>query len=101
MHGGASTGPRTLEGRRRVGEATRRRWVEAVLDDGWGFASDGQRAAVVDLLNRLGSSRNATAKALGLTVHAVRRVLDGPPSRPEEIETLEARLGVEMITPWT
>jgi DNA invertase Pin-like site-specific DNA recombinase len=88
MHGGASTGPRTAEGRQRVGEATRRRWVEAVLEDGWRLATEGQRAAVVDLLNRLGGSRNATAKALGLTVHGVRRVLDRLPSRPDEADLL-------------
>lgn len=88
MHGGASTGPRTPEGRQRVGEATRRRWVEAVLEDGWSVATDRQRAAVVDLLNRLSGSRNATANALGLTVHGVRRVLERLPSRPEEIAAL-------------
>ena len=59
-----------------------------MLEDGWRVAADGQRAAVVDLLNRLGGSRNATANALGVTVHGVRRVLDRLPSRPEEADAL-------------
>ena len=46
MHGGSSTGPKTPEGRKRVGDATRRRYVEAALADGWVIASPKLRTYV-------------------------------------------------------
>ena len=90
MHGGGSTGPKTPEGRKRVGDATRRRYVEAALADGWVIASPKLRTYVEALKVALGGSQNATARELGLTWGAVRRVLTGLPSRPEEVAALEA-----------
>ncbi len=90
MHGGGSTGPKTLEGRKRVGDATRRRYVEAALADGWVMASEGARTYVKAAKVALGGSQNATARALGLSWSGVRRILAGLPSRPDEIEALEA-----------
>jgi hypothetical protein len=87
MHGGASTGPRTPEGRRRgrrrVGEATRARWVSWALANGWQLPSPAAREAVAAIKQTLGGSQHGTARALGVTVHDVRRVLRGMPGRPE------------------
>ncbi len=88
MHGGASTGPRTPEGRKRVGDATRARWVAGALADGWSVADPHIERAVRALLASNRNSRNRTAQDLDLTPHALRRVLAGLPSRPEEIEAL-------------
>lgn len=99
MHGGSSTGPKTPEGRRRVGEATRKRYVEAALEDGWVILGPEARAAVLGLLASLGNSRNATAKALGLTAHGLRRVLVGLPSRPEEADAVNLELGRRGMPP--
>lgn len=90
MHGGGSTGPKTLEGRKRVGDATRQRHVEAALADGWVIASPKLRTYVEAIKVALGGSQNATARTFGIAWGAVRRVLTGLPSRPEEIEALEA-----------
>lgn len=89
MHGGASTGPRTAEGRERVGRATRARWVAWALADGWAVVSTESRMDVMALLASKGGSRNATANALGLTASGLRRVLVGLPSRPEEVARVE------------
>jgi hypothetical protein len=90
MHGGASTGPRTPEGRARVGELALSRYVTAALADGWEFASPSCREAVIALKRSLGGSHNGTATALGVTGHAVRRVLVGLPSRYTELLQIES-----------
>jgi hypothetical protein len=83
MHGGKSTGPRTPEGRRRVGEAARARWVAYALANGWRLPSPAARQAVAAIKRSLGGSQHGTARALNVTVHDIRRVLAGLPSRPE------------------
>lgn len=88
MHGGKSTGPRTTEGRARVGAATRRRYVESALADGWVIVAPVVRDTVVRLLAALANSRNATATRLGIGRQGLRRVLDGLPSRPDEARHL-------------
>ena len=88
MHGGTSTGPKTPEGRRRVGDATRARWVAGAIADGWQVVPTPLRQAVELLLAKNHSSRNKTAGDLGITNKGLRRVLTGLPSRPEEVETL-------------
>lgn len=88
LHGGASTGPRTLKGRRRVGAATRQRYIKNAVADGWVMLEDLEREGVRRVLKHLHNSRNGTSKALGITVHGLRRILDGLPSRPEEAERL-------------
>ncbi len=85
MHGGASTGPRTPEGRKRLSELALARYIAAALADGWSFAPPEVNVAVVALKQSLGNSHNGTAKALGVTGHAVRRVLAGLPVPPEEL----------------
>lgn len=90
MHGGGSTGPKTLEGRKRVGDATRRRYVEAALADGWAIVSPAVRTRVAAIKVAQNGSQNATARVLGITWSGVRRILAGLPSRPDEIEALEA-----------
>jgi hypothetical protein len=85
MHGGASTGPRTPEGRKRLSELALARYFAAALADGWSFASPEVTDAVVALMGSLGGSQNGTAKALGVRWHAVRRVLSGLPVPPEEL----------------
>lgn len=90
MHGGGSTGPKTPEGRKRVGDATRQRYVEAALVDGWVIASPSVRTQVAAIKVAQNGSQNATARVLGLSWSGVRRILAGLPSRPDEIETLEA-----------
>ena len=91
LHGGASTGPRTVEGRRRIGDAARARYVRAALAEGWVFPTDELRAWVRRLKAAFDGSQNATARALGITWHGVRRVLVGLPVRRDESETLERR----------
>lgn len=88
LHGGESTGPCTAEGRRRISEAMRARYIKAALADGWVLPSDALRARVNVLKAALNGSHNATAQALGLTWHGVRRVLSGLPMRPEEASRL-------------
>jgi hypothetical protein len=88
MHGGASTGPRTAEGRKRLARLALGRYVEAALADGWAFASPACRDQVVTLKRSLGGSHNGTANQLGVTGHAIRRVLTGLPSRPEELSQI-------------
>lgn len=92
LHGGASTGPRTPEGRRRVGDAARARYVAASLADGWVILPEHQTHLVNRLLERLRNSRNRTAQVLGITSHGLRRVLTGLPLRPEEFGTVRAAL---------
>ena len=92
MHGGSSTGPKTPEGRKRVGDATRQRYVEAALADGWVIASPKLRTYVEAIKVALNGSQNATACALGLSWNGVSRILAGLPSRPDEAVELELRL---------
>jgi len=92
MHGGASTGPRAAEGKKRVGDATRRRYVAAAIADGWVILEPTVRAAVVRLMDSLNGSRFGTANALGITVSGLRRVLNGLPSRPDEFSIITNRL---------
>ncbi len=98
MHGGASTGPRTADGRRRVGELARARYIAAALAEGWTFAPPLLRAAVGELKRRLGGAHNAAATTIGVTPHAVRRVLTGLPLRPEEYR-LQLQLPVPARRP--
>jgi transposase-like protein len=100
MHGGASTGPRTPEGRRRVGEATRARYIAAALADGWLLPSTALQEAVVALRHRLAGSRHGTAQALRVTAHDVRRVLAGLPSRPHTLRRMEEYFEDRGILPW-
>ncbi len=90
MHGGTSTGPRTPEGRKRLGELALARYIASVLADGWAFASPILVEAVVALRRRHGT-HSGTAKALGVSGHALRRVLAGLPLRPEELWQIERR----------
>jgi|GEM_PF-2787570 len=85
MHGGASTGPTTPEGRKRLGDLARARYIAAALADGWVIAPPGVAAGVAALKASLWGSHNRTAGVLGVTGHAVRRVLVGLPSRAEEL----------------
>ena len=98
MHGGGSTGPRTPEGKQRVGEAARREWVKEVVAAGWVIASPEMRASVARLKAELGGSQNATARALGLPWWGIRRVLAGLPSRPEEARRL-ASVDFDSVEP--
>ena len=91
MHGGMSTGPRTAEGKRRVGEATRARWVAAALTEGWEVAPSSALLLARSLLTASSGSRNRTARLLGLTPHGLRRVLTGLPCRPAELAILRSR----------
>ncbi len=91
LHGGASTGPRTPEGLARLSELAHAAYVARALAAGWVFPPEGMRAAVVDLEQRL-KSRNATAARLGLTWAGVRRVVEGRPIRPEELERIARAL---------
>jgi hypothetical protein len=88
MHGGASTGPRTPEGRKRLSELALARYIEGALVAGWAFASPACQEAVVALKRSLGGMHNTTARVLGVSGHAVRRMLAGLPSRPEELEQI-------------
>ena len=92
MHGGGSTGPRTPEGRRKVGDAARARYVTEALAEGWIIVPFQVRAAVVALWKAKGGLVNTTAKALGLSRSGVRRILAGLPSRPDEAVQLSGRL---------
>ncbi|MBK7858394.1 MAG: hypothetical protein IPJ65_07180 [Archangiaceae bacterium] len=92
-HGGNATGPRTPEGKRSLGDAVRRHYVEARLAQGWLLPTEAQRVAVRALKQRLNGSHNATAAALKLSRHGVRRVLAGLPLRPDESSLLERWLG--------
>lgn len=98
MHGGASTGPVTAEGRRRVGHATRERWIAWAIAEGWRFASLMELRLVRERLAIARGSRNATAKALGLSTHGLRRVLVGLPLRPEEAGHLDWLVGRRVLT---
>mgnify|MGYP001592830945 FL=1 len=91
MHGGASTGPRTPQGRRRIGEGARARYIAAALADGWVTAAPELRAAVAEFKLALGT-HNGTANALGVTGHDLRRVLVGLPGRPQTLRQLETRI---------
>lgn len=93
MHGGASTGPRTPEGRRRVGDAARARYVSAAIAEGWVVISARLRAAVTSLVAANGGRINPVARELGISRHGVRRVLARLPSRPDEGSILELRFG--------
>ena len=90
MHGGGSTGPKTLEGRKRVGDATRQWYVEAALAEGWAIVSPAVRTQVAAIKVALRGSQNATAGVLGITWNGVRRILAGLPSRPDEVDALQA-----------
>jgi hypothetical protein len=92
MHGGASTGPRTPEGRKRLGDLARARYIAAALATGWAFASPASKDAVVALKYSFAGMHNTTAKALGVAAHAVRRVVTGLPLHPEELSQIEAAL---------
>jgi hypothetical protein len=90
MHGSASTGPRTPEGRARLGELARARYVAAALAGGWVLPSLALRQAVSAFKRNLAGSHNGTATALGVTVHDLRRVLAGLPGRQETNQSIEA-----------
>jgi hypothetical protein len=92
LHGGASTGPKTPEGRRCLALAGRERYIAVALADGWVKASDELRRRLESLKESLRGSHNATATALGVSRHAVRRVLTGLPSSPEELHLVERAL---------
>lgn len=49
---------------------------------------ESEREGVRRVLRYLNMSHHGTAKALGITVHGLRRILDGLPSRPEEADRL-------------
>lgn len=93
MHGGASTGPNTPEGRQRLSEKTRAQRIAESLAHGWLMPPEWLRNAVVTIKARLHGSQNATARTLGVTRHTVRRVLTGLPLRPEELEHLRGVFG--------
>lgn len=94
LHGGASTGPRTPEGRQRVGDAARARYVAASIADGWAILPEHETRLVKRLLERLRNSRNGTAQALGITPHGLRRILTGLPLRPQEFQAVCAATGL-------
>ena len=98
LHGGASTGPKTLEGKARIGRATRERYIRGATDDGWELLSDATRAGVISLLARLRNSRNGTAKELRITTNGLRRVLARLPLRPEESIALGDYFGPQFAS---
>jgi hypothetical protein len=99
LHGGASTGPKTADGRKRLGDLARARYVAQALADGWIVAEPALSEAVAELKRRFNGMHNTTARALRVTGHAVRRVLTGLPLRPEEHETIRARIGRALGLP--
>lgn len=77
-----------------MSELARERCIAGALAAGWELPSPALTAAVDALKRSLSNSHNGTAKVLGVTGHAVRRVLVGLPGRPEELADITAALSV-------
>lgn len=92
LHGGASTGPKTPEGRQRISNFMRERYVRAALADGWRLLEESLRVRIRRLMHALRGSKNATATTLGITNHGLRRALTPLPLRPEEYEAIHRAL---------